>query len=278
MAGLDRDARTQLRTMIDGYQVSQAIAVAATLGIADLLADGPRGVEEVARATGAHPRSLLRLLRALAAVGVFVEVEGEGGVFGLTPIASGLRSDMGHSQRAAAMQAGEPGMWAAWGQLLHSVMTGESAFRYVHGMGAWEYRERNPVAGQLFDRAMLMAAQEVAAAIVAAYSFAEVECEVDVGGGRGVLLAEILAVYPNVRGVLFDQGHVVEAAESVLRAGGVLDRCAIEAGDFFDTVPEGGDVYVLKGVIHDWEDEDARRILESCRRVTRPGNRLLVIE
>ncbi|HKG26763.1 MAG TPA: methyltransferase dimerization domain-containing protein, partial [Thermomicrobiales bacterium] len=147
MGGDRADERAALRRMIDGYQISRAIGVAAELGIADLLAEGPRGVGELARVTGAHPRTMLRLLRALAAVGVFAELEDESGRFRLMGIGEGLRSDVAGSYRATAMQAGQASMWAAWGELGYSVMTGESAFRHVHGMSAWEYRERDPAAG-----------------------------------------------------------------------------------------------------------------------------------
>jgi SAM-dependent methyltransferase len=272
------EERARLRAMIDGYQVSQAVAVAATLGIADLLAAGPRSVAELAGVTGTHRQSLRRLMRALAAVGVFAEV-GEGGErFGLTALGEGLRSDVPGSSRAVAIQAGQWYIWAAWSELLHSVRTGEPAFRHVHGVSAWAYRERHPAAGEIFDRAMAVTAAEVAAAIVGSYGFADAGCVVDVGGGRGGLLAAILAACPGVRGVLFDRSQVVVEAEAVLREADVLERCSVEAGDFFAGVPGDRDLYLLKGVIHDWDDADAGRILRSCRRAMGPGSKLLVIE
>jgi SAM-dependent methyltransferase len=274
----NRDDRARLRLMIDGYQVSQAIAVAAELGIADLLAAGPRRAEELAQATGAHRRSLLRLLRALAAIGVLVEVAGGERTFGLSPLGDGLRSDAPGSVWALAIQAGQPAMWAAWGDLRHSVMSGESAFRHIHGMGAWDYRAQHPDAGERFDRAMEAGAKEIATRIVAAYDFGGVRRVVDVGGGHGALLAEILGARPAVRGVLFDLPRVVEAAGPVLEAAGVGARCEVVGGDLFAEVPAGGDVYVLKGVIHDWDDADAIRILRNCRRVMGAGSKLLVIE
>lgn len=262
--------------MIEGYQLTQAISVAATLGIADLLATGTKTADELARATGAHPQSLLRLLRALASQRIFAE-ESEA-VFGLTPLAEGLQSDEAGSLRASAIQCGQPYMWTAWGQLMHSVMTGESAFQEVHGMSAWEYRERYPSAGEMFDDAMHEGAQEVAAPIVNAYTFDNVGSVVDVGGGNGALLLALLNAYPDLHGVLYDQQHVITRAKDMLERTAVADQCSIASGDFFESVPEGGDVYILKGIIHDWGDSDAVRILETCRRAMSPKNRLLLIE
>jgi hypothetical protein len=157
-------------------------------------------------------------------------------------------------------------------------MTGESAFRHVRGMSAWEYRERNAAAGALFDRAMADSAAATSAAIVGAYDFAGAELVVDIGGGRGQLLLAILAAHPRLRGILFDRPRVVAEAKAVLSAAGVLDRCRAETGDFLDGVPAGGDIYVLKGVIHDWDDRDARRILRQCRSAMAVGSTLLLIE
>ncbi len=278
MTDAGRVERARLRAMIDGYQISQAIAVAARLGIADRLAEGPRSVVELAETTGSHPGSLLRLMRALAAVGVFTEAREGGERFGLTVLGEGLRSDVAGSSRAVAIHAGQGYMWAAWGELLHSVRTGEAAFRHVHGMSAWEYRERHSDAGEVFDRAMAATVDDVAAAIVDSYDFTDAGLIVDVGGGRGGLLAAILSACPGVRGVLFDRPRVLVEAGAVLEEAGVLDRCDVEAGDFFDGVPGGGDLYVLKGVIHDWGDGDAGRILGSCRRAMTAGTKLLVID
>lgn len=266
---------SHLRQMIDGYQVAQAIAVAASLGIADLLGDGPKTSDELARATGAHPRSLFRLLRALASVGVFGQ--DDDGRFAMTPRAEGLRSDAPSSLRAWAIHAGQPYMRAAWAHLHHSVMTGEPAFRHVHGIGSWGYRQQHPTAGEIFDRAMGGSAPGMAA-IINADDFADATCIVDVGGGQGTFIAAVLAAVPTLRGILFDLPHVVGGAEPILRAAGVADRCTVVAGDFFEAIPAGGDLYILKGVIHDWADDAAATILRHCRRVMGSPDKLLLIE
>jgi len=265
-----------LRRLVTGYQVTQAIHVAAKLGIADLLADGPRGSDNLAAATGAHPGALYRLLRALASVGVFREEEG--GRFALTDLAAGLRSDVPASLAGWAAFVGEPYQWQAWAALEHSVRTGENAFRHVHGTDSWTFRARHPELSAGFDRAMTSLSRQVTAAVLAAYDFGRFGTVVDVGGGNGALLAAILAEHPALRGVLFDQPHVVAGAGPLLAAAGVDDRAAVVGGSFFDAVPEGGDAYVLKAILHDWEDEDCLRILRTCRRAMADGAALLVVE
>lgn len=268
--------RMNLQRLIDGYQLSQAVSVAARLGIADLLAERPRTVDELARATGAHPESLLRLLRALASMDVFTEESAE--LFGLTPLAEGLRSDVPGTLKAWAIQSGQPYMWEAYGQLEHSIMTGESAFRKAHGIGAWDYRERHPSAGETFDNAMQEGAQRVSNSLVGAYDFSRVGMVVDVGGGNGALLAAILEANPDMHGILYDQLHVVSRAEALLEHSGAAPRCSIVPGDFFDSVPAGGSLYILKGIIHDWDDAHARQILRNCRYAMSADSTLLLIE
>lgn len=262
--------------LINAYRVSEAIHVAATLGLADLLKDGARSSDDLAEATGTHPRSLYRLLRALASVGVFHEDDGRR--FSLTPLGDCLRSDAAEPLRSWAVHIGRPEFRAAWDHLLHSVRTGENAWRHLHGTSAWEYRARHPEAGAIFDRAMTELSRGAARAVVDAYDFARFACVVDVAGGHGALLAAILTRYPSMRGVLFDQPHVVAGAGDVLRAAGVADRCDVVGGDFFEDVPSGGDGYVLKSILHDWEDNEAIAILQACRRAVRAGGALLVIE
>lgn len=269
-------ASTALLTLINGFQVSQAIHVAARLGIADLLTGGPRSSEDLAAATGAHAPSLYRLLRALASVGVLYEDTDRR--FSLTPLGDCLRSDSRSPVGPWASYIGEPAYRLAWGQLEHSVRTGETAFRHVHGMSAYEYRARNPEAGAIFDQAMTALSRGTNEVLLDAYDFGRFRCVVDLGGGQGALLAAILAKYRSVRGVLFDQPHVVEGAEHVLKAAGVADRCRIVAGSFFEGVPNGGDAYTLKFVLHNWADEEAVAILRMCRRAIAPDGALLAIE
>lgn len=265
-----------LRRLANGFQVTQAIHVAAVLGIADLLAEGPRSSDDLAAATDSHPRALYRLLRALAAIGVFREEADRH--FALTELGACLRSDAPEPVGAWAAFIGEPYQWQAWGALLHSVRTGENAFRHVHGTDSWSYRAGHPELSVGFDRAMADLSRQVSAAVLAASDVGRFTHIVDVGGGTGAFLAAILAKHPATRGVLFDQPHVVSGAEPVLRAAGVRDRCQVVGGSFFEAVPAGGDAYILKAILHDWEDEPCRQILRTCRQAMADGTALLVVE
>ena len=265
-----------LRRLIGGHQISQAIHVAAVLGIADLLADGPRSSDDLAEAADADPESLYRLVRALASIGVLSEDEGRR--FSLTPLGKCLRSDAPESLAGLAANAGRPYYWQAWSSLLHSVRTGESAFRHLHGTDVWEYRLQHPEDGAIFDAAMTSMTRHLHRSLLEAYDFGRFGTVVDVGGGRGAMLAAILRAHPRSNGVLFDQPHVVEAAGALLEEEGVADRCRIEAGSFFDAVPEGGDAYLLKFIVHDWEDEEAGAILRTIRRAVAAEGTLLVLE
>src|SRR5688500_18380664 len=266
-----------LRRLVNGYQVSQAIHVATVLGVADHLAGGPRSSDELAVATGSHPDALYRLLRALAAVGVFREEPGRR--FGPTPLGECLRADAPQPAGPWAAFLASPPQWQAWGALLHSVRTGENAFRHVHGADVWAYRARHPESGALFDRAMTGMTRLGTDAVLAAYDFSQFRTIVDVGGGHGLLPAAILAALPGARGVLFDQPHVAAGADELLRGAGVADRCAVVGGSFFESVPAGGDAHLLKQITHDWGDPEATAILRACRTAMGDrGGRLLVIE
>lgn len=267
----------KLRELINGYQVSQAIHVAATLGIADLLAAGSRSADELAAETDTHAPSLYRLLRALASVGVFYE--GDERRFSLTEIGERLRSDAPASQRGWAAFIGRPYQFATWSNMLHSIRTGENAFRHVHGTGAWEWRAEHPEESAIFDAAMTSVTGRTNASVLDAYDFGSFGTVVDVGGSRGVLLAALLTRFPEMQGVLFDLPHVVAGADEVLARAGVADRCRVVGGSFFDdALPEGGDAYVLKAIVHDWDDEPSIAILRACRRAMRPDAKLLVLE
>jgi steroid delta-isomerase-like uncharacterized protein len=265
-----------MRGLVNGFQVSQAISVAATLGVADQLAGGPRSSVEVAAVTGCDPRALHRLLRALAAVGVFVEDDAER--FGLGALGEYLRADGQPSIAGWASYIGSEAYWSAWGNLLHSVRTGENAFVAVHGVDPWQYRANRPELSALFDRAMVSLTALVSQAVIAAYDFGGFDVVVDVGGGTGAFLADILVSNPAARGVLFDQSHVVAGAPDLLSAAGVDARCDVVGGSFFDSVPDGGDVYVMKSVIHDWDDERAEAVLRTCRRHLSPSAVLVLVE
>lgn len=269
-------SRETLLRMANAFQVSQAIHVAATLGIADLLKDGPRSVDELAGATGSHAPTLYRLLRALASVGVFAEKSE--GRFGLTPLAEHLRADAPGSLRAWAMQVGQTYFWTSWGHLLDSIREGEPAFPRLYGTTAWEYRAARPEEEAIFNAAMTALSAGVIQTVANGYDFSGIEVLVDVGGGEGALLAAILAANPALRGVLFDQSTVVAASGVVLERAGVADRCEAVGGSFFEAVPGGADAYLLKSVIHDWDDAEAIGILRNCRAAMDDSGKLLVVE
>jgi precorrin-6B methylase 2 len=275
VTGSEPPVRT-LGRLANGSRVSQALHVAATLGIPDLLRDGPLSADVLAERSGAHAPSLYRLLRALAAVGVFEEHDDR--TFASNPLADALRSDADESLAGWAAFVGTPTYWDAWGELLHSIRTGENAFRHLHGVDVWEYRAARPEEGATFDRAMADLTRTANRALLDAYDFGRFNTLVDVGGGRGALLAGVLARHPDLRGVLFDQPHVVDTARETFAQAGVSDRVQVVGGSFFEGVPAGGDAYVLKWIVHDWEDEEAAAILRRCREALGDGGRVVVIE
>lgn len=276
MANHETDPATAIRRLVEGYQVSQAIHVAATLGIADLLADTSRTSDDLATSTGTHPPTLYRLLRALASVDVLRELDGRR--FELTPLGERLRSDVPDSIAGWAAFIGRPSHWQAWAGLLHSLRTGENAFRHVHNTDVWTYRSSRPEESAIFDRAMTSLSRRSNAALLAAYDFGRFRKLVDIGGGNGALLAAILAAHRDAEGVLFDQLHVVAHAPALLESAGVSDRCRIVAGSFFESVPGDADAYLLRAVIHDWEDEESVRILKVIRTAIPAGGTVLLIE
>src|ERR1043165_2374984 len=259
-----------------GCLATQAVYVAATLGIADLLVDGPKSVEELARARNTHAPSLYRILRALASLGIFAEQDHR--VFALTPTAQPLRSDVPNSLRDAVMFWGADWHWEVWGQTLYSVRTGKSAWSQVHGEEVFSYFENNPEAGRIFNRAMSSFSGLVTEAVVDAYDFTDIETLADIAGGEGRLLTGILPAYPKLRGVLFDLPYVIDGAREQVAATRVNDRVEFASGDFFASVPEGADAYILKSIIHDWDDERALTILKNVRRALRPSGRVLLVE
>jgi hypothetical protein len=277
MTGQTRPAISaqQMMQRITAYRISQAIHVAAALGIADLLADAPRTSEDLAAATHTHAPSLYRLLRALASEAIFEELPGR--VFANNGASEMLRADASTSVYGWAMLIGRPYFWQGWGNLLYSVQTGESGVRKLTGMDNWRYREQHPEESAIFDRAMTDAARGLSAAIVESYNFGQFRRIADIGGGQGAQLAAILARYPGTTGVLFDQPHVVAGSVELFRDAGLADRCEAIGGSFFETPPQA-DAYVLKHILHDWSDEDCVRILRAVRGAAPPGAKLLVIE
>jgi hypothetical protein len=252
-----------LHQLTRGALVSQAVSVFARLGVADALATGPRDAEEIAEPTGAHGPTLYRLLRALGDVGVVAELENRR--FALTPFGEMLRSDVPGSLRARATIIGLPFHRDPWTDLYETIQTGESAFDRVHGTELFDYLAEHPEDAAVFDAAMNSISTPLTVGIVQAYDFTPFGTVVDVGGGHGGLLTAILATNPHLQGVLFDKPAVVAGAEEVISSAQVADRCKVVSGDFLDSVPEGGDAYLLSNVIHNWDDDHAVQILGRCR-------------
>jgi hypothetical protein len=270
------ESRAQLLELVRGYRISQAIYVATRLGIPDLLADGPRDIDELAHATGSHPPSLRRVLLFLAGIGVLDKVGPRR--FALTEMAALLRTGVPGSLRPSVLLWLDESHWRPWGHLLHTVRTGETAFRHVHGAGVFDYLAAHPEVATVSTAGMSGNSPAHTRLVATAYDFSRSSLVVDVGGGRGRLLATILERYPRLRGILFDQPHVIEDARQIIDAAGVGNRCELVGGSFLDAVPAGGDAYILRNIIHDWEDEQAVVILTNCRRAMATGARVVLVE
>ena len=264
-----------LNQMIVGSWVTQAIYVAAEIGLADLLAINPRTANELAMETQTHGGSLYRVLRALASVGIFRE-DAEGR-FSLAEMGKLLRSDAPGSKRSLAIMAGAE-FYRSWGGLLSSVETGGAAFDKVFGKPFFRYMSTNPDRWRIYDAAMTGVHDSETVPVLDAYDFRQFQTIVDVGGGNGLALAAILRRHREARGILFDLPDVAKRAGEVVARAGVSDRCRIVGGDFFESVPAAGDAYLLRHIIHDWEDREAVAILGNCRDAMRPGSKVLVVE
>ncbi len=265
-----------LMQMLFGAVIEQCICVVARLGIADLLEEKPKTAIELASETKTHEPSLYRVLRTLAGAGIFAETADR--KFELTPIAALLRSDAPNSMRDFAIMFGEGWMWRAWGELMHSVKTGEVAHVKVQGMGSFKFFEENKEAGEIFNRAMTNNTLRVIPAIVEAYDFSGIGKLVDIAGGHGLLLAGILKANPQMQGILFDMPYVIEGAGELLEKEGVRHRVELASGDFFQSVPGGADAYMMKHIIHDWDDEHSITILQNIRSAMNENGKVLVIE
>ena len=266
---------TQLmRLLWPGGVAVQAIHVAAKLGLADLLAAGPKSVVDLSEATRMNGTSLARFLRALTSLGIFAE--DTSGRYCQTPLSAALRADHPESIRPLAMMLGARFIWEPVGWLDESIRTGQAAFERVHSAPFFRHLAENPEDAAVFNAAMSSMPSYIAG-IVEAYDFSKFRRIVDVGGGHGALLAAILEANPQTRGVLQDLPPVVAGA-SALRRDGIADRCELVAGDFFDGIPDGGDAYLLKGIIHDWNNEAAVEILRNCRRAIRPDGTLILVD
>ena len=265
-----------LYQMAIGHYLSRALHLAAKLGVADLLKDGARRAEELAEATDTHAPSLRRVLRFLASVGVFEERED--GRFALTALAECLRADLPGSSRAMVLLFAGIGIQDSWKELEWCVRTGEPAYRKRGATDPFAEMAKDPAQAANFDAAMADFTKMTAVAVAAAYDFTPLRTLVDVGGGNGALLLGILKAYAHLQGVVADRADVVERAKKEIAASGLGARCRAVAIDFFREVPGDADAYVLKHVIHDWDDGRARTILANCRRVVPPNGRLLLVE
>ena len=267
----------QLLQLVSGAFVSAGIYAAAKLGIADLLADGPKSAAELAAKTEMDERSLYRLLRSLASVGAFSEVEPK--TFANTPMTETLRSDAPRSTRDLTIWMGEPEHWKVYGDLLYSVKTGKPAWDNVHGEPVFPYLfNTNKELGEIFNRAMTSYSHQSIGPILEAYDFSDAGTIADIAGGYGHLLAAVLAANPTAKGILFDLEAVLKGAPEMLDSYGVADRVELVEGDFFAAIPVKADVYMLKHIIHDWYDDNNQKILRNIRANMPDDGRVLIIE
>jgi O-methyltransferase domain/Dimerisation domain len=269
------DSQRALARLMDGYLTTQLLYVAAKLGVADVLADGPRAGPEIAAVVGADPDRLTRMLRGLALEDVVAE--GDDGRFALTPVGECLREGVPGSLRGQVLVRGEV-YWQAAAGMLQTATAGGTALEHVHGERFFDYLAADPERAAAFQASMAHRSEREAADVVAAYDFAGIDRLVDVGGGSGVLLEAIFRATPGLQGLLFDRPEAVERAQRRLAAADLDGRCECVAGDFFAAVPPGADAYLLSRVIHDWDDADAHRILTRCREAMPPDARLLLVE
>jgi hypothetical protein len=276
MSERQRANRGRLLDAVFGYAPAQVIYVAARLRIADHLTGGAMTSAEMAACTETHAPSMYRLLRALACLGAVAEAGPDR--FELTTAGARLRTEAPDSIRAQVLLFCSPEVWRSWGELEYSVRTGLPAWERVTGMPSIEYVARHPEEAAAFNAAMAEHTRTVAPALLARYDFTRFGTVVDVGGGDGTLISAILTAVPRLRGILFDLPAGVESAGKTLDAAGVADRCQVVTGDYFVAVPDGVDAYLLKSVIHDWDDERAVAILRTCRRAVPATGRVLVVE
>ena len=265
----------QMLRLLNGHCLEQALYVAAVLGIADLIGEGAKSSDELACATGADGPSLYRLLRTLASIDVLSE--DPDGSFALTSLGAMLRRDVPNSVWDRALYYGAPEMWQVWGNLLHSVKTGESACEHVYATPFYEYLSQHPNVGVPFNRYMTKSSEQHTAAILQSYDFAHLRTLIDIGGGHGGTLAAILQAYPALHGILFDLPEVVAHA-TPLDTLGVAQRCKIVGGDMQHSVPCGGDGYLIKWVLMDRSDEQAIKVLRNCREAMVDEGKIMVVE
>jgi hypothetical protein len=258
-----------------GALVTQALGVAAKLGVADVLADGEKHVDEIAGATESHSPSIYRILRSLASIGVFVETQPR--IFANTPVSEVLRSGIPGSMRNSAIFMAEPWHYNVWGNMLHSAKTGGTAWKATYGEEVFDWFPKNPEASELFNDTMSEMSGGAAPAVVAGYDFSGIDTLADIAGGHGFLLSQILRANPNMKGILFDMEHVIAGSGEMLSSQGTADRVETASGDFFKEVP-AADAYIMKHIIHDWDDERSIKIMQSIYRAMIGDGKLLLVE
>jgi len=263
----------QLMKFIVGRWISKPIYVAAELGIADILAEGPKSIEELAQASQSHAPSLYRMMRALASVGIFLETPDKR--FELTEMAEYLKTG---ALRSIALMFNSDWSDQAWGYFLDSVKTGGTAFEKAHGMPVSDWLEKNPQAAKVFNEANAVKAANSHRAIVDVYDFSGINKLTDVGGGLGALMAEILIENPLMKGIVADIPSVIQKAKKIIQSQGLEDRCGVVECDFFKKIPSGTDAYLMSNILHDWSDEQCQIILTNCHRAMKTESRLLVVE
>ncbi|MDC0707120.1 methyltransferase [Stigmatella sp. ncwal1] len=266
----------QLLEHISSYWISQIIGVVARLRLSDLLASGPLSSDALAPRVGANPDGLYRLMRAGVVAGLFTEVPPR--TFTLTPLGACLRSEVPGSMRDMAIMMTAPGHWRPWGELFTAVQTGRSTALAALGANIWEHYEKNPEEALHFDRAMGSYSSFVATEVARLHDFSPYARVADVGGSQGVLLAAVLRVYPSCRGILFDLPHVIDGARAQVEAEGLSQRMDLVAGSFFEPVIPAAEAYLLKHILHDWDDASSTAILRQIHRAALPGARLIVVE
>jgi SAM-dependent methyltransferase len=262
--------------MLRGMITARAVHVAAKFRIADLLKDDTKSITELAESSHTNPVALHRLLSALASTGVFEEVET--GHFKNTPLSYYLRSDTSDSLLDAALYWGSDWQWEQWGALDYTIETGQRAFDHLFHMPIWDYLEQHPEDERIFSSGLTSFSRSLVPLIVQSYDFSGLHTVVDVGGGEGDLLVELLQHYPSLQGVLFERPTMLSVAHDHIANAHLLNRCDLMAGDFFQRVPQGMDAYIVREVLHDWDEQHCIDILQSCHKAMRPDSRLLVVE
>lgn len=269
-------ANVAIFELIQGGWLTQAMYAATKLGIFDALATGPATADDIARRVGSDPGATFRLMRALAG-NALLRQDGDGR-FALTRLGQTLRSDVPGTLAPMLGFVGHPKHWEHWGQLLYSVQTGKTSAEKLRGMPIFEYLETDPDLAATFNNAMTAVSGMAIETLMPAYDFRRFGTVVDVGGGHGALLSAVLHQAPEARGVLFDLPSVVAGAAGLLEAAGVSERTTVTGGSFFESVPEGGDAYLLKTIIHDWDEDSAVAILRNVRSAIAPDGTLALIE